>query len=92
MEPITKADWVQWKNDRVTRFYLSSLMTKREHLKEGIVEDHAGESERVLYLSIGQAMALKDAIQYALEHFEYTEEPDDNQGSSVSSPSAAKKR
>lgn len=73
MSDITKSEWVQWKNDRVTRAFLADLKEKRELLKEGFAEDEMGGDVNKMFLTQGRIMALKDTILYILEDFVHIE-------------------
>ena len=69
---ITKEMWADWKRDPVTRQFIEDLLFTRNGLKEGLV-DGKTSSEREDCIIIGQCMGLKDAIQYAMEVFNYME-------------------
>ena len=67
---VHKADWAQWKQNPVTKRAVAGLMNKREHLKEALAEGlFSTDEERVL--AIGETKALKDAVMYLIEDFDY---------------------
>lgn len=72
MIEVTKREWIEWKQNKVTKEYIERIYTKREQLKEGLAEGQAEgtEHDRV----IGQCQAIKDAIDYAVFNFETLEE------------------
>ena len=73
MIPITKEMWVAWREDSVTKEFLTRLANKREQLKEGLAEGQGGE-DYLLY--VGQCQAYRDALAYALQEFEIIEDED----------------
>ena len=81
---VEKADWAQWKQSPVTKRAVAGLMNQREHVKEGLVEGlYDSESERLV--AIGRAQALKDAVIYLIEDFDYQQKEDttDVEGNSI---------
>lgn len=74
MEEIRKSDWVQWKNDRVTRALVADLIEKRELLKEGFAEDEMGGDTNKMFHTQGRLVALKDTILYITQNFAYIED------------------
>lgn len=65
---IYKSLWQEWKRSPVTKAFIYDLMSKREELKEGLA-DGACSEEKEEQRIVGRAMALKDAISYAIEDF-----------------------
>jgi len=81
---VEKELWAQWKQHPVTKRLIAGLMNKREVIKEALVEgSYTGDEERLI--GIGQAQALRDAVMYAIEDFDYTikEDSTDVEGDSV---------
>lgn len=74
MDEITKSEWVNWKNDRVTRAYIEALNTKREALKEGLAQDETGGDPVKIAQVQGRTMSLFDAILYATQNFDFIED------------------
>ncbi len=69
---VFKDEWEEWRTNKVTKAFLKTLFNKREFLKEGVVEmNHSSENERLI--DIGQCIAIKDNIDYAIENFNYVE-------------------
>ena len=65
---VTKSEWVDWKNSRVTKAFLERIFNKREEIKEAIVEGQITAEERDNH--IGQCQGIKDSIDYAVFNFE----------------------
>ena len=69
---VFKDEWQDWKSSKVTKAFLKSIFIKREFLKEGLAENnHTTEQERLI--DVGQCIAIKDNIDYAIEGFQYLE-------------------
>lgn len=71
VEPPIKEDYVQWRANPVTKFYLQALFNTREGKKETIAE--GGVTGEELEREIGRTQGIKDAIDYALFSFEVIE-------------------
>lgn len=81
---VEKDLWAQWKQHPATKRFIAGLMNKREVIKEALVEgSYTGDEDRLV--GIGQAQALRDAVMYAIEDFDYTMKEDiiDVEGNSV---------
>jgi hypothetical protein len=72
---ITKEDWVDWKQHKVTKMFLKAVHDKREALKEGIA-DGAVEGDE-LQRTIGRCMSLYDTINFALHELVIEGEEDE---------------
>lgn len=69
---VFKDEWLDWRSNKVTKAYLKVLFTKREFLKEGLAENnHSSEVERLV--DVGQCIAIKDNLDYAIEGFQYVD-------------------
>lgn len=68
VDPPVKEDYVQWRTDPVTKFFVQAMFNQRENYKEFLAEGHH-ESERELHEKVGACQAIKDAIDYALNNF-----------------------
>jgi hypothetical protein len=69
MDEVFKDEWEEWRSNKVTKAYLKVLFNKREYLKEMLVEQrHSTEQERMV--DIGQCIAIKDNMNYAIFDFE----------------------
>lgn len=69
LDPPTKEDYMTWRSNNVTRFFLQEIFNKRELLKEGIADGQTlGHDE--LISAIGRTQSLKDVVSYALFDFE----------------------
>ena len=66
---IFKDEWINWKNQKVTKAFLKVLFNKREYLKE-ILAEHGHSSENERMIDIGQCIAIKDNMNYAIHDFE----------------------
>jgi hypothetical protein len=66
-----KEDYINWKNDRVTRFFLQQLVAKREEGKEEWANGKF--TDRDILIASGKAQGIQDCIDYALLDFEYIE-------------------
>lgn len=66
---VFKDEWLDWKQQKVTKAFLKVLFNKREYVKEMLADKVQGsENERLI--DIGQCIAIKDNINYALYDFE----------------------
>lgn len=82
MEEVFKDEWHDWKEQKVTKAFLKVLFNKREYLKEMMADNGYG-SEQERLIDVGQCIAIKDNIDYAIAGFEYIDrERDDNAESS----------
>lgn len=70
---INKDDYIAWRDDPVTQFYLHALWKKREFTKEGIANDEADLISEI-HKHIGRCIAYQEAIDYATRDFEYLDE------------------
>lgn len=69
---VFRSEWEDWRGNKVTKAFLKTLFNKREFLKETMAENgYSTEAERLV--DIGQCIAIKDNIDYALSGFEYVE-------------------
>ena len=69
---VFKDEWQDWRSSKVTKAFLKVLFNKREWLKDNMADNgHASEQERLI--DIGQCIAIKDNIDYAIEGFQYLE-------------------
>lgn len=69
---VFKDEWQDWRTSKVTKAFLKVLFTKREWLKDNMADNgHGTEQERLI--DIGQCIAIKDNIDYAIEGFQYLE-------------------
>ncbi len=81
---VAKEDWALWKQTPVTKRAVAGLMNKREYIKEALAEGQfVTEDERLI--AIGKTQALKDAVLYLIEDFDYQikEDVSDAEGYSV---------
>jgi hypothetical protein len=76
-QPVSKEDWVDWRQHKVTQRFLRAMQQKREMLKEGLAENQSG-SEREDCITMGRTQALKDVIIYAVREFEYDNQSEDD--------------
>ena len=70
MNPVTKEEWLAWKEEKVTREFIQRIHENRESLKEGWAEGLASNLEQ-MYTTLGQCQGIKDVIDYALRDFHY---------------------
>ena len=71
---VFKDEWQEWKNQKVTKAFLKVLFNKREYLKEILAEQgHGTDHERLI--DIGQCIAIKDNMNYAIFDFECIDNP-----------------
>jgi hypothetical protein len=69
---VFKSEWEDWRTNKVTKAFLKTLFDKREYLKEMMAENTYGsEAERLI--DIGQCIAIKDNMDYAIYQFNYVE-------------------
>ena len=61
---VEKSDWVDWKNNPVTKLYIHALFTKREAIKEALAEGQI--AKEAIDLHIGQCQGIKDTIDFIL--------------------------
>lgn len=72
-QPVTKAEWQDWKRSPVTKFLVYAYLTKLEYLKNGLIDGHfTGEEARLI--AIGRGQSFKDAIDYIIDNFETIQE------------------
>ena len=76
LEPPFKADYVDWKRNPVTKFFMQEIFNKREYLKEGIAEDKAS-SDKEMWIAIGRTQGIKEIIDYIIEDFETVQDPEE---------------
>jgi len=83
VDQVSKDEYQEWKNNRVTKRYIQGLFDTREELKEGIVEE-SQSTDQARFVAIGRCQALKDAIDFAIFNFDYEGKYNDVE---ISSPS-----
>ena len=71
-DEVNKAEWQQWKKDKVTKLFVAGILNKREYLKEGLVEGHLSTHDEQL-MAMGKCQAIKDIVTYLIEDFNYIE-------------------
>jgi hypothetical protein len=62
---MTKDEYVEWKNSKVTREFINIVKNARFDLQEVIADGRYVESE--IAINIGRCQGLKDAVLIALE-------------------------
>lgn len=67
---ISKEEYLEWRDNRVTKQLIQDIYEKREFLKEGVVE-LSDESEKQRFVTIGRCQAMKDIIDFVLRDFDY---------------------
>ncbi len=68
MSDVNKAEWQQWKRDKVTKQLVADFLNKRLYLTEGLIEGaFTGDEGRLI--AIGRCQGLKDAVTYIIEDF-----------------------
>lgn len=76
-EPISKEEFLEWRNSRGTKQFVQALFEKREAIKEGIVEmAHSSDEQR--FVDIGRTQGYKDAIDYVVYNLDYMETKSDD--------------
>jgi len=58
---ITKEQWLQWKSDPSTKWFLNKIKENLENLKNDIIEDRF--SDQHIHKSIGIGMGLKVVLE-----------------------------
>lgn len=69
-DPVSKDEYNEWRNNRVTKAFLEELFETREQLKEDLVE-MKNSTDQDRFVTIGRCQALKDAIDHAIFEFDY---------------------
>lgn len=75
---VLKSEWVDWKANPVTKFYLKQIFERRELYKEDLAEGQAGSTQE-RDLAIGRCQGIKDCLDYAINSFEYVEDEEEKQ-------------
>lgn len=70
LDPPTKEDFLNWRSQYVTKFFLQEVFAKREHIKEAIADGQTSGHDELI-TAIGRTQSIKDIINYALFEFEY---------------------
>lgn len=70
LEPPIKEDFLNWRSEYVTKFFLQEIFAKRELIKEGIADGQTSTHDELMTM-IGRTQSIKDVINYALFEFEY---------------------
>lgn len=61
---ITKSEWINWKQNEVTKIFLEYLVANRAAKLEEIADGRCS-TDREIYTVIGQVQGLFDAIDFA---------------------------
>lgn len=69
LEPITKAEWGQWKSQKVTKKLVSDLLERRKDLLEDWAEGRCSSQEEETRFQ-GRIQNLKDIVMYIVQDFE----------------------
>lgn len=82
-EPITKSDWIGWKQHPVTRAFIHDINALREVYKEQWSEGRFGDDDEKMYR--GMCQAIRDLMEYALTDFDVIEDetPDEENQTDV---------
>ena len=73
-EVVTKAEWAEWKRDKVTQHFLANIMNTREELKERLAENHEA-TEQNRDVLVGRCQQILDTVRYIVSDFDFIEEP-----------------
>lgn len=80
LEQVSRSEWSDWKNSRITKGVVESIFNTREELKEGLAEGQAS-TDRELCILIGRCQGLADSIDFIMKH--KVEEIDDVESGSA---------
>jgi hypothetical protein len=72
MELISKSEYIDWRNRKVTREFVARIFEQREGLKEDLADGKASIED--LKILIGRAQGMKDVIDYILHDFEFIDD------------------
>lgn len=81
MTEVTKEEWSNWRNDKVTLQFLSSAMNMRDIVSEGVLQGVVKGEERDV--EIGKCQGIQALIQLAIQNFDYIRDetnPEDEDG------------
>lgn len=84
MTHITKEEWLAWRNSKVTQEFLQRLYYNRVGRLEAIAEGQA-ETDKIMWVTVGQCQGLKDAIDCALFNFDVVDPSQEEANDSPSS-------
>jgi hypothetical protein len=73
LEPISKSDWAQWKQNPVTKRFVADILENRTFLLEGLAEGNCVDNDSRM-VTIGRTQGLKDAAMYVIEGFSFPKE------------------
>ena len=72
IEPVDYDSWLQWKQHPVTKQAGAGLMNKRNNIAEDLLEGICGTNDERM-TAMGRCQALRDAVIYLIEDFDYIE-------------------
>lgn len=72
---VSKEEWARWKQDRVTKQAVAGLMNQRSIILEALADRLFSSNDERL-MAIGEAGALKDAVMYMIENFDFAQRKD----------------
>mgnify|MGYP006268473133 CR=1 FL=1 len=74
VESVTKAEWADWKRDKVTQHLLANIMNTREELKERLAENHSATAQERDVL-VGRCQEILDIVRYIVADFDFAIDP-----------------
>lgn len=80
VEKVSKADWVKWREDRVTQYLVAAISLKRRGMLEEWADGRCSTNDHE-HVVQGQTQAYRDVLEYILRDFDVIpteEEHDDN--------------
>jgi len=72
IDPVDYESWLQWKQNPVTRQAVAGLLNKRSNISEDLLEGICETNDQRM-AAIGRCQALRDAVIYLIEDFDYIE-------------------